>query len=656
MYTSNGAEGKIRIGQGSSRIAHVKVCYFATLIPGRQSLYLNIRPTFKVFFQQVSIMEILQEMFRYQGKEPMSSRVLEQAIKVLKGLTVTAKQTKMSCKIRQVVNSTPRDFQFQTKQGGTTTVAEYFQSAYSLKLKYADSNLIQVEPKKRNIMIPAELLELKEEQEMRTPQQEYSEELIRFSGSLRPQQSKNSISQFRRSVPSFDTMFFEIAKEGQVLFSEILSPPAILYRRLSPNQEAIIPYGGTWKTIDGNRKDMHFLVPAQIQSVAVLCLENQRNFSLGDCNEMLKCLLRMSSKNGIKISRDIRVAFEFANPQSEDDMIHVMNKLQRCRPEIMLTILPGSRRDRPQTYPYSFVKHVCETRLDVMSQCMIAGKVKGARDDYFRNVALKLNTKLDGINHNLKFSHQQIPDMVIGIDQSLEEGQSVVFGVAGSISKDLMRYTAEFAIQDERTHVKGFRDIMKKLLVKRYEHTNGDKPQRIIIFREGDEGSQKTQREEMTAIRQACSDMNPSYSPELIFIVTRTRNVARIYAREEDSDRSGNFKSGTLAAQDVFPPESFILGSQGGIQGTSRPCMYTVLQNDSSSSFPMEALQKFCFDLCHAYASCTRATKVPAALFYASLIAARIRLHLKHVKAPQAQETQNVPVLGQVVSRRMWFT
>ena len=53
----------------------------------------------------------------------------------------------------------------------------------------------------------------------------------------------------------------------------------------------------------------------------------------------------------------------------------------------------------------------------------------------------------------------------------------------------------------------------------------------------------------------------------------------------------------------------FYLLSHEGIQGTSRPCHYQVLWDDSD--FTADELEVLSFYLCHLYSRCTKAVSYP---------------------------------------------
>ena len=69
----------------------------------------------------------------------------------------------------------------------------------------------------------------------------------------------------------------------------------------------------------------------------------------------------------------------------------------------------------------------------------------------------------------------------------------------------------------------------------------------------------------------------------------------------------------------------FYLLSHESIQGTSRPCHYQVLWDDSD--FTVDELEVLSYYLCHLYSRCTRAVSYPTHTYYSHFVADRARKH-----------------------------
>ena len=175
-------------------------------------------------------------------------------------------------------------------------------------------------------------------------------------------------------------------------------------------------------------------------------------------------------------------------------------------------------------------------------------------------------------------------------------------------------------------------DAVRERLVHFYKATQ-QKPSRILVFRDGVSEGQFSEvlREEMQGIRTACLLLSPDYRPQITYVVVQKRHHARLFpaAVGDECGRGKNVPPGTVLDTAVTSPHrfDFYLCSHAGIQGTSRPSRYQVLWDESGLS--SDQLQRMAYALCHNYARCPRAVSIPAPVYYAHLVAARARAHIK---------------------------
>jgi len=170
---------------------------------------------------------------------------------------------------------------------------------------------------------------------------------------------------------------------------------------------------------------------------------------------------------------------------------------------------------------------------------------------------------------------------------------------------------------------------MKNLLVKFYTNNSGRKPGRLIMYRDGCSEGQflAVLSNEVKAIRDACSQLEEGYQPAVTFIVVQKRHHTRFFPMDNNKYRNGNALAGTVVDQGISHPTEgdFYLLSHEGIQGTSRPCHYHLLWDDSN--FSANELETLTYYLCHLYSRCTRAVSYPTPTYYAHLVAERARKH-----------------------------
>jgi len=94
-----------------------------------------------------------------------------------------------------------------------------------------------------------------------------------------------------------------------------------------------------------------------------------------------------------------------------------------------------------------------------------------------------------------------------------------------------------------------------------------------------------------------------------------------------DGDITGNCPSGTVVDSTIVHPFEFdfYLQSHPNLQGTSRPMHYHVLLDENG--FNADSLQTLTYNLCYAFARCTRAVSIVPPVYYAHLVCARARFH-----------------------------
>ena len=94
-----------------------------------------------------------------------------------------------------------------------------------------------------------------------------------------------------------------------------------------------------------------------------------------------------------------------------------------------------------------------------------------------------------------------------------------------------------------------------------YESNRGAKPQRVIMYRDGVGEGQFLQvlQYELTAIREACSELENDYKPGITFIVIQKRHHTRLFCSEkkEQCGKSGNIPAGTIVDSGITHPTEF---------------------------------------------------------------------------------------------------
>ena len=208
--------------------------------------------------------------------------------------------------------------------------------------------------------------------------------------------------------------------------------------------------------------------------------------------------------------------------------------------------------------------------------CAVAENLSKAAD-YYANLALKMNTKVGGVNHILQPESlgflSQGDTMVLGIDvahptpKSILEAPSVA-AVVASIDASYTQFPGSVRCQRSRQEIVQDLDIMVEDRLQLWKTKNGNKlPRRILVYRDGvSEGqyeslivSDKDKRtgehrtSELDNIRKACDKMyGRQPGPEITIIVVGKRHHTRFYPiKRVDADWRGNPQNGTIVDRGI---------------------------------------------------------------------------------------------------------
>lgn len=612
----------------------------ASVRPAKNRLLLNVDLAATAFLEPKPLVEVMQDTLRQRVDEllrrgDLPPRESRQVTKVLKGKMVNTTHSK-SAKQYKVWALTPLGADktmFQVDDGKEMSVAAYFSERYGMTLKYPGLPMVHVEPKKRNIYIPMELCKLAPGQRIAGKLDgKQTADMIKFTAQKPDVRKRNIMEGLPKMVPQGDALLnaFGVQVNPQMLTvdARVLDPPTVQYRQDS-RAAVVTPRDGTWRL-----QDTFFFKAMPIQDWGVLVLDQQKFMPTQAVGGFIECLHKMALECGMTMP-NVRPPLKYCDTRNFSGIEASIKELcQEIRtPRLIVVILPSQ-----DTMLYGEVKRVCDTVVDVPSQCLLSNQVKKKQLQYCKNVLLKINVKLGGINSVLQktpawnFFFSQ-PAIVFGADVTHATFMSKlpsIAAVVASMDQYAYRYSSRVQSQSHGLEmIVNLKDMVKSLLIEFFKATNF-KPAKILFYRDGVSEGQflAVARTEILAIKEACQSLEASYNPTVTFVVARKRHSGRFFPQSSrDADKSGNVRAGSVIDSGITSPHDFdfYLSSHAGLQGTNRPCLYNVLydENRFSADFMHELTNSFCY----GYARCTRSVSIVPPAYYAHLVAFRARFH-----------------------------
>ncbi|KAG2013567.1 argonaute family member [Coprinopsis cinerea AmutBmut pab1-1] len=611
-----------------------------------RGLFQSVRPSFDRIFVNVDIstgimhkggpleehlLAILRGRRRVEGKtglraktlDPQCLRFLERSVNGIRVIVMIPGATPRE-RVLKGLTSKDSSAVFLMPDKTKISVAQYYQTVGN------------------GSIVPLEFCVVKEGQFMRKqiPQEKIAD-VLKFSTN-KPNDRLNKIREGRNAlghqseyVQSFG---LEIDDSPMKVQARVLAPPRLKYGKNSkrPGAEFETPQNGAW-----NMKDRKFYQGSAIGGRWGVVVFGDGRSRQGNVTEMIRSLVAACQATGIAIEP----TKYWAEVPSQGSVVHdqlkrigqrIYDGHNKVPPSLIVVVLP----DGPVANEiYSQVKFFGDVKMGVHTQCMRAMRCFGGNNQYFANIALKLNARLGGVN--------VAPDLSDGVSRNLlsppnktlvmgadvihpspgSEGRPSFTAVVGSTDCNMTRFVSSTRAQTSREEIIDDLKDMSMEVLGQYKQTNKANPTSIIFYRDGvSEGQfQHVLEKEVAALKAACQSLGIP-SAKITFIIVGKRHHIRFFpASQNDADRSGNCKAGTVVDGHITHPleYDFYLQSHGGLLGTSRPAHYSVLYDARQ---PVESLT---FTLCHLYARSTRSVSIPAPVYYADIVCSRSKNHFE---------------------------
>ncbi|KDP45800.1 hypothetical protein JCGZ_17407 [Jatropha curcas] len=636
--------------------------FYQSIRPTQMGLSLNIDMSSTAFIEPLPVIEFVTQLLnRDVSARPLSDADRVKIKKALRGVKVEVTHRgnmRRKYRISGLTSQATRELTFPVDERGTLkSVVEYFRETYGFEIQHTQWPCLQVGNQQRPNYLPMEVCKIVEGQRYSKRLNERQITALLKVTCQRPHERERDIIQTvhhnaYRDDPYAKEFGIKISEKLASVEARILPAPWLKYHDTGREKDCL-PQVGQWNMM--NKK--------MVNGGTVnnwICINFSRNVqdsvARGFCYE----LAQMCHISGMAFNSEPVLSPVSARPEQVEKVLKTryhdaMTRLQGKELDLLIVILPDNNGSL-----YGDLKRICETDLGLVSQCCLTKHVFRMSKQYLANVALKINVKVGGRNTVLVDALSRRiplvsdrPTIIFGADVTHphpgeDSSPSIAAVVASQDWPEVTKYAGLVCAQAHRQELiqdlfKEWQDpvrgkvtggMIKELLIS-FRRATGQKPQRIIFYRDGVSEGQFYQvlLYELDAIRKACASLEPNYQPPVTFVVVQKRHHTRLFANNHHDrnavDRSGNILPGTVVDSKICHPTEFdfYLCSHAGIQGTSRPAHYHVLWDENK--FTADGLQLLTNNLCYTYARCTRSVSIVPPAYYAHLAAFRARFYME---------------------------
>ncbi|KAG2037118.1 Piwi domain-containing protein [Suillus americanus] len=627
--------------------------FFTSARPVYKELMVNVGVCMTAFYKPGNLADTIIE-FNRSSNGAMLQR-FAQKLKV----TTSHLGYKQKKPIKKIMSTTARQTTFHCEEyNGKISVEEYFKRKYPhIKLKHAhDVPVVDISGpnSKFSIFVPAELCEIEPGQPFRGRLNEKeTSNMIRFACNP-PRVNADAIVD--RGLPTLgftpQTLGSPMSSFGMAVDNNMavipareLPPPRLSYKAGKPPNVS----SGSWNILD-----VKFHLGGTIKSWWVLVIKDGQTVFNGPTDPALEGIWKgfgeKCRNSGMSLgSSPSLINQELIPPARDPSRQQALNMIrqnikrqisQKGKPTFILVIL--SRRDN---YIYPGIKRICDVELGVHTLHMLTDKVlrdRNKQDQYFSNVALKLNTKLGGINHMLDAESMKwwtkAKTMVVGMDVTHPgpgsvEGTPSIAAVVASADSSFVQFPASLRCQETKKEmITDLTAMMIERLVF-YNQKNRTLPDRVFVYREGvsENKINTVLEEELPKMLEAFKRVPQTkpYRPSLTIIICGKRHHAKFWPTESQfADRNGNTRPGTVADRGVTATFDFdfYLQAHAGLQGRVKATHYTVVYDENHLG--ADEVQQGTHTASYLYARATKAVSLVPAAYYADLACKRGRCYL----------------------------
>ncbi|ETL39352.1 hypothetical protein L916_09285, partial [Phytophthora nicotianae] len=610
--------------------------YHQALHVADHKVVMNINQTIGVFYSPGPLMDLVMAALRVRNVNDiknLSEKQLKGLARALRKIDVFP--THRSDRRRPIcgVSVMGADITMMNYKGEVKSVANYFSDRYQKTLQYPSLPMVNVGSKRpgKETWLPIEVCTVAPGQHFSSSDNVDQPEVIRLASQpprARQADILNHVHQAGfENDPYLEAFGLNVEQRFQTVEARVMDGPYVQYENVSVHRS-----DGQWSL--NNKK---LVCGMSIRNWGVVVLGETRK---SEVNKFKDKLCEAGDERGMPFkNKHPVVILQRDNRDMEVDELmelclrELLEKNEEGSPQLILVILPETN-----SVHYGEVKRMSDTVLGIASQCVVAEKLRKANAAFCANVCLKINMRLGGKNAVLKGPLPLIsaaPTIVIGVDVERSsygmDDQPAIAAVVASMDAYSAQYAARVAAQNPRKSIEKLPKMLKELFLVYCKNTER-RPEHVLYYRDGvsDGEMQSVLQTEMRALCTAFKMISGDYKPLVTFIVANKRHHVRAFpVNSRDGDSKGNVKPGTVIDSVVMDPHlfSFYLWGHSTLQGTSRPCHYTVLYDDNSLA--AEDVQLLTYHLGYTFARSTHSVSVITPVYYANEAAAHARHFLE---------------------------
>ncbi|KAH8370160.1 hypothetical protein KR093_002413, partial [Drosophila rubida] len=626
--------------------------------------FVNVDVSHKSFPIAMTVIDYLCDGIKFAKSELQSGSCnskLKRAVSFLKGINIVYEPPKCFATEPRVykVNGFSQQpanvlkFKLEDK---LMTVEGYFKSR-GYALQFPNLNCLHVGPPAKNIYLPVELCRIEEGQALnRKDGSNQVSAMIKFAATSTNERKAKIINLLRHfnhnTDPAISRFGIHIANDFITVTTRLLTPPQLEYY----NKNFACPLNGSW-----NMTRCQFLKVHQKQHRwAIMYLENSVPF--GKIEDLSSLVSRQSKIVNVNLEpkADIR---RFRDERNLDEHF---KDLKTKKYDLVFVVIPT--RNGPS---YDVIKQKAELQHGILTQCIKQFSIERRMSPQLvDNVLLKVNSKLNGINHKLKDDPRTMLAnvMYLGADVTHPSPDQrdipSVVGVAGSHDPYGASYNMQYRLQSSgtggaREEIEDMESIVTEHL-RVYREYRGSYPDHIIYYRDGVSDGQfmKIKNLELRGIYAACSKLK--INPKMCCVIVVKRHHTRFFplTQPHPKNKFNNVDPGTIVDHKIVHPNEmqFFMVSHQSIQGTAKPTRYNVIEN--TGDLDIDLLQQLTYNLCHMFPRCNRSVSYPAPAYLAHLAAARGRVYISNarlLKSPKEEYQKRLIVPEFLKTNPMYF-